>query len=486
MKGLFVATFQTFIKPIIAQLGSACESVRLVSTFDAKKEFPVDFIWVDFCTEEALKVQEFATNAKKILRIHSYELYTELIQRIKPAEWHAIIFVSERCKNLFVGIHGQSNNLHVIYNYTEADVYNIPTSNEMQPKTKNVAYAGYLTRRKGMAELYELARMMPDHRFFIAGLAQEPDFYEYLLATKPDNVEFHGWQESLADWYRNNDISYFFLGSHRESFCCSMFEAMLCGVIPVTRNWLGAEEFYPAQCIWDSLEKAKSIITDCTMTPESIKAHAQRFDTSNGVIGKILTLLYEDKKPMVLPSLTVAIVQTRKKYLPQLINSIALQDYPCSVMIYDNMDRDKSIGKCFNDIADRCQTDFILYVGDDDILSEDYIPNAMYAFARRWNMFPETVGVLTGATMFNDEGRREYTGSYPTGFWRPEFIRNHRFDESLVRQVDTEFISRANKVKDVTIMRLPWIVGYYYRQHENNISGNKFIATNTSQEPERS
>jgi hypothetical protein len=27
------------------------------------------------------------------------------------------------------------------------------------------------------------------------------------------------------------------------------------------------------------------------------------------------------------------------------------------------------------------------------------------------------------------------------------------------------------------------VVGYYYRQHDKNISGNKFVAANTSQEP---
>ena len=69
--------------------------------------------------------------------------------------------------------------------------------------------------------------MMPEHNFHLAGVAQEADFHEYLMATKPDNVRFYGWQEDLDWWYANNNISHFFLASHREGFCCSMFEAML-------------------------------------------------------------------------------------------------------------------------------------------------------------------------------------------------------------------------------------------------------------------
>ena len=90
--------------------------------------------------------------------------------------------------------------------------------------------------------------------------------------------------------------------------------------------------------------------------------------------------------------------------------------------------------------------------------------------------------ILIGATIFDDNGRREYSGSYPTGFWKPEFVTKHRFDETLIRQVDTEFIDRANKAGEGVMMRLPWIVGYYYRQHDKNISGNKFVKANHSQE----
>lgn len=482
MKGLFVATYQTFIKPITEQLGSVCESIRLVETFDPKREMPVDFIWVDFCTDEALAVQEFVTKAKKILRIHSYEFYTGILDHIKVNEWDAIIFVSQRYRNLFVEMYGESNNLHVIYNYLVNPKIEIPVSLNADHNKKNIAYAGYLTRRKGIAEFYELARMMPEHDFHLAGVAQEADFHEYLMATKPDNVRFHGWQEDLYWWYTNNNISHFFLASHREGFCCSMFEAMLCGVIPVTRNWIGVEEFYPKECVWESLSEARDIILNGEITPEEIMAHAKSFDTEHGVIARIISLLCEDKKPMVLPSLSVGIVKTRNQYLPQLMNSIAMQDYPCNVIILDNTDKTKSIGKCFNELAEKCKTDFILYVGDDDVLAEDYISSAMYAYARRQNLYQNVSAILTGATIFDDNGRREYSGSYPTGFWNPEFVTKHRFDETLIRQVDTEFISRANKVGEGVMMRLPWIVGYYYRQHDKNISGNKFVKANHSQE----
>jgi hypothetical protein len=479
MNGLFVATYPTFIKPIAERL-SGLHNCRLVNEFDPSKEMPVDFIWVDFLTEEAIKVQQYVTNAKKILRIHNYELYTTLLESLRPREWDAIIFISDRMKDRFTSIMGEHDNCVVIPNYLDYDKFSLKETGDS--RGKKIVYAGYYTRRKGIYELYQLARMMPDYEFHLAGKPQEPDVWEYMNTNCPPNVFINQWQSDLNAFYKDKD--FFFLASTREGFCCSMMEAMVCGLTPVTNDWIGVEEFYPAECIWHTLDEAKSIIENSTRTPEENNDWAKKHSGEGLVIDTIRTLVEKPKKDMVLPSLTVGIVQTRKKYMPALMHSLSMQDYAFNIMIVDNLDKEKPIGKCFNELARNCNTDFLLYLGDDDILTEDYIPNVMHAYARRQNAH-EVVGVLTGTTYFDNNGNRAYSTNYPTGFWRPEYVRTHPFDETLTRQVDTAFIENSIK-NNHPVLRMPWIIGYCYRQHEKNISGNKFAeGVNNSQEPEK-
>jgi len=98
----------------------------------------------------------------------------------------------------------------------------------------------------------------------------------------------------------------------------------------------------------------------------------------------------------------------------------------------------------------------------------------MLAYINRKDMYPNTIGLLTGALLFDEEGNRSYSSAFPTGIWKADFVRKFRFDEKLKRQVDTEFIDRLSNNQLGTLMRMDWIVGYFYRQHSNNISGNKF------------
>jgi hypothetical protein len=49
-----------------------------------------------------------------------------------------------------------------------------------------------------------------------------------------------------------------------------------------------------------------------------------------------------------------------------------------------------------------------------------------------------------------------------------------RFDESLKKLVDIEFFDRADK-DEVSRILVDWHYGYFYRQHDGNVSGRKKI-----------
>jgi len=480
MKGLFVATYDQFIKPIIERLRQLGGECVLTNSFPGDSAPLCDYIWVDFATEEAIKVQNFVTPAKKILRIHAFEAYSDIIKRINPKEWHKIIFVNPHIATLCQDVWEDYSqpNLRVIPNYIDVDALSVPFD---KPLNNKIAYAGYFTRKKGIGELYLLASALPEYEFHLAGTPQEPDLWHYMLNCKPKNVTLYPWQPDMQKFLE--DKTYYINASVRESFCVSAVEAMCCGVCPVIRDWLGAEHVYPKEYIWSSLDDVKRILKDVNKPQHYREAIITKLNL-RGVIEQIVEILGEEAADIPAPTVTVGIVQTRRKYLNTLLNSLSVQGYPITIDILDNMDRSMSIGKAYNTLADRCDTDLLLYVGDDDILAEDYVLNVVNAYMKRQHMYPGIVGIVTGAIPFEDTGKKAYSFASPTGFWKPEFVRRVRFDETLVRQVDTEFMERMGKEHpNDALLRLDWVVGYYYRQHDKNISGNKFVAANTSQDP---
>lgn len=479
MRGLFVARLQQFIAPIIAQLEKHGIEATLISDFDRTTAPVSDFIWVDFADQNAFLVQEFLTRAKKILRIHRYELYTEQISSIIPAEWDSIIFVNEHHRQLFEIIHGKCDNLYVIANYLDLSKYAIPEKKKVNNK---IAVAGFISRKKGIGELVLLAQMLPDYEFHVCGTFHEQDVYGYLEKHQPSNMFLYPWTNDLPEFF--SDKTYYLSTSISESFCVSMVEAMLCGLRPLCRNWLGAENVYDENDIWSS---PLDLVEMLGVPHPGFNYYRERAIQKNGleeVMDNFLEIINTPVFAPVLPTLTIAIVQTREKYLNALLNSLSLQDYPFKVDILRNFDRDKTIGQCFNELADRCDTEWIAYIGDDDVLSEDYIDSVMCAWINRMNKYRKVAGIITGSTTFDETGKKLVAIAHPTGFWKAEFVKSVRFDESLVRQVDTEFFTRVSSLSDYTILKFDWIVGYYYRQHSSNVSGNKFTeGVNRSQDP---
>jgi len=177
---------------------------------------------------------------------------------------------------------------------------------------------------------------------------------------------------------------------------------------------------------------------------------------------------------MRLRPLTVGIVVTRKDMAKAAIASAENQVYNGKlwIQLLDNTNYGLSIGEAFNKIADTAKGEWILYLGDDDIITPDYCSSLMTAL-----VYPpdnKTVCITSNSTYFNttEQSRKD---TIPTGIWKKSYIREHRFDEIRKNQVDTEFYRRADKDKSISRIFVDWHYGYFYRQHGGNVSGSKKI-----------
>lgn len=110
-----------------------------------------------------------------------------------------------------------------------------------------VISVGHYIARKGLPEFVELARSMPEARFFWFGhtnLELVPQEIRAAIASAPENLTFPGYVEKaeLRDAYCGCDVFAFL--SHEETEGIVVLEALACGIptvvrdIPVYAGWL--------------------------------------------------------------------------------------------------------------------------------------------------------------------------------------------------------------------------------------------------------
>ncbi len=177
---------------------------------------------------------------------------------------------------------------------------------------------------------------------------------------------------------------------------------------------------------------------------------------------------------MKLAPLTIGIVITRPTKVKEAIDSARAQIYNGKINIHtvDNVGRQVSIGKAFNTIADRAKGKWILYLGDDDIITPDYCSSLMTALL--YPPDPNPVSITSYSTYFDDK-RQKRKDTIPTGIWRKDYVVEKKFDEDLKKLVDIDFFNRADRDDTVSRILVDWHYGYFYRQHDGNVSGRKKI-----------
>lgn len=140
----------------------------------------------------------------------------------------------------------------------------------LQDGEKAVLSVGHYIARKGLVEFVELARTLPDVKFFWFGytnLELVPAQIRQAIETAPDNVVFPGFvsREELRDAYCGCDLFAFL--SHEETEGIVVLEALACGIptivrdIPVYTGWLtDGEQVYKVRTDEEIPEKVAGVL----------------------------------------------------------------------------------------------------------------------------------------------------------------------------------------------------------------------------------
>lgn len=254
-----VAVSPQFIDPIAKKLINEGHSVHVdTNGFDPRYAEKAKVIWSDWGNVDAKKVAEFECDAKKILRIHAWEVFFQIIHHINLDAFDHVVFVAKHIKEYLEKRHKRTyENAVVIPNGVKMDEWFIA---KRKPKNNKIAMAGNIAEGKGTQLLLFMAKEFPEYDFHVCGRFAQEDVAEYFMEKKPDNVILDSWQYDLNDWFK--DKTYIISPSIRESQHMAVMEGMACGLKPLVFDWIGAKDIYKPEWVWNSMNEFDKLLKD--------------------------------------------------------------------------------------------------------------------------------------------------------------------------------------------------------------------------------
>lgn len=283
-----------FIQPIIDRLALSGYECQLYNNWAIDDK--ADILWFDFADNNLIVATkenaEFLKSKKVIARLHAVEAYMGFYKQIDWSCVNHLIFVSEHMKRKCADADYKKCQLHVIHNGIDLKKF---TFNHY-PYPENVfGYVGNIVPQKGLLsfiQTFDHLRKTQNAKFYLAGLSRmqgrEGEYWEY-MKTKIGGVYEEGPVEDVNAWLDAKKVRYLIQPSYSESFSIIVAEAMAKGIKPLINNYVGAEDLWPNDLIYqnpfDLVAKMKTYSTNYYR-----EWVTQRYDIDKQV-GKIKELL---------------------------------------------------------------------------------------------------------------------------------------------------------------------------------------------------
>ncbi|KKN41612.1 hypothetical protein LCGC14_0721450 [marine sediment metagenome] len=333
-----------------------------------------DVVWIEWANQLAVTITSYGHlmyNKQVILRLHSYEAFTQDLLYINWGYVTDLIFIAEHIKRYVMiacpAIEFNVDRIHVIPNGIDTERFNIPKKPvanvadhvDRPSDRKKIAYLGYLNFKKGTQLMFrafaELVRCDPEFTLWIGGQFQEPRYVEYLRQMQEQNpllrdrIFFQGWQNDPVLFL--SDKSHVICTSLLESQGKFIMEGMAMGLKPLIHNFVGAKEIYPLGVIWDDIYE----FTNLAMSPIGNPAEYRKFVADNyntvDVLERIDDVIEAQPEPIPVfkpgddhPPVKIAatmIMRDEEKNLDRCLNSI--KDLCDEIVIVDTGSKDKSV-----------------------------------------------------------------------------------------------------------------------------------------------
>jgi len=177
------------------------------------------------------------------------------------------------------------------------------------------------------------------------------------------------------------------------------------------------------------------------------------------------------------PKIAIIVIQSRTNdaWEKALFGSIQSQFYDFYDLIrVENYDREFTIGRCFNEAVKHTDAEYCFFIGDDDFIAPDCLiaHYSCFIYHTVLNQI-NAVFIASAMTLVNEESNIiDFSHLHHTGLWKTDFLKKNKFVEMRGPGEDTKMREEAEK-QGFTSLFMEHYYGYYYRQHDDQISGRK-------------
>ncbi len=261
-----------FIKDIAQVLSNVFE-VKLVVTTDANQIVQAykwaDIVWLEWANEMAVEItNKLEKMGKRIFcRLHGYEaLRNDFLKSIRWEKIDKVIFVAQNVLDTAVQNCELLRMKQKVLIHNGLDLSKYTFSERF--KGPNIAFAGHFNYKKNpvlaVQILKKLILINERYNLYWAGTMQDERMYRYIgyiLEKMGIKEKFHfvGWKNDINSFLEDKDI--FLSTSIHEGYGVAILEAMAKGIKPVIHNFYVAEEFYPREWIFNTIDEAIEMIT---------------------------------------------------------------------------------------------------------------------------------------------------------------------------------------------------------------------------------
>ena len=321
-----------------------------------------DVVWIEWADQSAISVTRFERllyQKQVILRLHSYEAFTDYLDYIRWSSLTDLIFVAEHIKDIVLKkypcIQSNVDRIHVIPNGIDTEKFKL-SRNE---KGKDLAYLGYLNFKKSPILLFtifaELLNLDPEYTLHIGGTFQEERYPLYLKQMQKKNpllskqIKYHGWIENPAEWLK--DKSHIICTSVLESQGKGIMEAMSMGLKPIIHDFVGASNIYPEKYLWRTASEFCGMVLSNEYKPKEYRQYIldnystrDKIEHIESVISQHDTAVpvFMDDELVKQNTLSVImIMRDEEKHIGRCLESV--KDIADEIVIVDTGSVDKSI-----------------------------------------------------------------------------------------------------------------------------------------------
>lgn len=280
----------SFSKHLVRDWKNRGYEVEVRDRFDDSLGDWADVIWYEWCDDNLIRSQGVPWRAKSICRLHGYESFAGYPKDVNWKFVDRLVFVSDHHKEYTEREYDlSSTDVRVIHNGIDLDKFECHRNIEYEPGN-NIAYVGFLNHKKGVDYLIEVASMLPDYNFHVAGEFQQPNIREFALSNKPKNLKFYGWVDDIPGFLEEMD--YLISTSINESFGLGIAEAMARGIKPLVRQRPGVYDLWPEECIFSNIGEVKKLVRE-DYDPERYRNWVEERYNMKDQLDKINDLILE-------------------------------------------------------------------------------------------------------------------------------------------------------------------------------------------------